>query len=139
MDTTVPSIAEQLALAAKNFQQEITGHTPSAVTIVLSEDTLVLTLHEALSPAELILAKSVEGASKLREYHQQLFRNSVGALRKEIERITGRTVRQAAVEVDPGTGSVVHAFTTGTTVQVFLFDSRASAGAFAPSDVGAPA
>jgi len=26
--------------------------------------------------------------------------------------------------VDPGTGSVVHAFTTGTTVQVFLLDGR---------------
>ena len=36
-------------------------------------------------------------------------------------------VREAAAEVDPGTGSVIHAFTTGTTVQVFLLaDSIAS-------------
>ena len=86
----------------------------------------MVTLHEALSPAEQALATSPEGAANLREFHQQLFRNSVGSLRKEIERITGRKVREAAAEIDPGTGSVVHAFTTGTTVQVFLFDGRCS-------------
>jgi uncharacterized protein YbcI len=90
------------------------------VTVVISEDTLVVTLHEALSPAEQAMAKSAEGAANLREFHKELFRNSIASLRKEIERITGRKVREAAAEVDPGTGSVIHAFTTGTTVQVFL-------------------
>src|SRR6185295_6386016 len=99
-----------------------TGRPPSNVTVAVGEDTLVFTLHEVLSPIEQTLAKSVEGAANLREYHQQLFRNSVDALRKEIERITGRKVREAAAEVDPGTGSVTHVFTTGTTVQVFLMD-----------------
>jgi uncharacterized protein YbcI len=109
------------------------------VTVVISEDTLVVTLHEALSPAEQALAKSAEGAANLREYHQQLFRNSVGSLRKEIERITGRKVREAAAEVDPGTGSVIHAFTTGTTVQVFLLAHSAVSEVGAPSEVAVPA
>lgn len=120
MDTTERTMAQQLAAAARTFQMQQTGRAPTTVTVVISEDTLVVTLHEALSPAEQALAKSAEGAANLREYHQQLFRNSVGLLRKEIERITGRKVREAAAEVDPGTGSVIHAFTTGTTVQVFL-------------------
>jgi hypothetical protein len=38
-------------------------------------------------------------------------------------------VREAAAEIDPGTGSVIHAFTTSTTVQVFLFDGLAAASA----------
>jgi uncharacterized protein YbcI len=134
MDTVNPAIAEQLAQAVRTFQQQQTGHTPKSVTVVLSEDTLVVTLNEAISPAEKALAQNPDGAAKLRELHQQLFRNSVGTLRKEIERIIGRKVREAAAEIDPGTGSVVHAFTTGTTVQVFLLDGRTPAGTFVPSD-----
>ena len=60
------------------------------------------------------------GAAHVQEFHRQLFRNSADSLRKEIKRITGREVREAAAEVEPATGSVVHAFTTGTMVQVFL-------------------
>ena len=129
MDKTELTMAQQLADAARNFQIQQTGRAPTTVAVVLSEDTLVVTMHEAFSPAEQALARSPEGAANLREFHRQLFRNSVGSLRKEIERITGRKVREAAAEVDPGTGSVIHAFTTGTTVQVFLLaDSVLSEG-----------
>jgi uncharacterized protein YbcI len=134
MDKTELSMAQQLAAAAKTFQLQQTGRAPTNVTVIISEDTLVVTLHEALSPAEQALAKNAEGAANLREYHQQLFRNSVGSLRKDIERITGRKVREAAAEVDPGTGSVVHAFSTGTTVQVFLFDGLVAVSSVAPDD-----
>jgi hypothetical protein len=40
-------------------------------------------------------------------------------LREEIKRITGVAVGEAAVELEATTGAVVHAFTTGTMVQVF--------------------
>jgi uncharacterized protein YbcI len=126
MDNTKLNVIQQLAAAAKAFQMQQTGRAPSDVTVVIEKDTLIVTLHEALSPAEQALAQTPEGAANLREYHQQLFQNSVGSLQKEIERITGRKVREAAAKIDPGTGSVVHAFTTGTTVQVFLFDGRAT-------------
>jgi uncharacterized protein YbcI len=114
------SIAQQLAQAVRTFQEQQTGRVPKSVTVVLSEDTLVVTLHSALSPAEQVLAQSPQGAADLQEYHKQLFQNSVESLRKEITRITGREVREAAAEIDPATGSIVHAFTTGTMVQVFL-------------------
>jgi len=120
MDKTELTMAQQLADAARNFQIRQTGRAPTTVTVVMNEDTVVVTMHEALSPAEQALARSPEGAANLREFHKELFRNSVGSLQKEIERITGRKVREAAAEVDPGTGSVIHAFTTGTSVQVFL-------------------
>jgi len=127
MDNATPIIAQQLAEAAKLFQQKRTGHAPSAVTVVLSEDTLVFTLHGALSPAEQVLAKSPQGAADLQEFHRQLFRNSINSLREEIERITGRKVREAVAEIDPISGSIVHAFTTGTMVQVFLLAEKTSA------------
>ena len=81
MDTIELTIAQQLADAARDFQTKQTGRAPSNVTVAVGEDTLVFTLHEVLSPAEQTLAKSAEGAANLREYHQQLFRNSVASLR----------------------------------------------------------
>lgn len=88
--------------------------------MVLSEDMLVVTLHEALTPAEQALAKSPAGAAQVQEFHRQLFANSTDEMHREIARITGRHVREAAAEIETATGSVVHAFTTGAMVQVFL-------------------
>jgi uncharacterized protein YbcI len=120
MDTTLPNMAQQVAQAANSFQQQRTGHSPKAVTVVLSADTLVVTLHGALSPAEQALAKSPGGAAQVQEFHRQLFANSCEPLRQEIKRITGVDVREATAEVEPTTGAVVQVFTTGTVVQVFL-------------------
>ena len=68
-----PTVAEQVAQAVNAFQQQRTGHLPKAVTVVLSEDTLVVTLHEALSPAEKALARTPAGAAQVQEFHRQLF------------------------------------------------------------------
>jgi uncharacterized protein YbcI len=94
---------------------------------VLSDDTLVVTLHEALSPAEKALANTPEGAIQVQEFHRQLFKNSVDLLRQEIKRITGVAVGEAAAEVETTTGALVHAFTTGTMVQVFQLAGNISA------------
>ena len=120
MDKLNPTMAQQIAQAASAFQQQRTGHVPKSVTVVLSEDTLVITLHGALSPAEKALAQSPAGAAQVQEFHRQLFTNSSDSLRQEIKRITGVEVREATAEVEPTTGTVVQVFTTGTMVQVFL-------------------
>jgi uncharacterized protein YbcI len=121
-----PTMAEQVAHAARVFQEQRTGHPPKAVTVVLSDETLVVTLHEALSPAEKALARTREGAVQVQEYHQQLFRDSVNLLRQEIKRITGVAVGEAAAEIETTTGAMVHAFATGTMVQVFQLADRIS-------------
>ena len=113
-------IAEQIAQAASAFQQQRTGHIPKSVAVVLSGQTLVITLHGALSPAEKALAKSPEGAAQVQDFHRQLFANASESLRQEIKRITGVEVREATAQVEPTTGTVVGVFTTGTTVQVYL-------------------
>lgn len=120
MDRAPLTQAQQIAQAASVLQQQRTGHPPKAVTVILREDTLVITLHEALTPAEIALATSPTGAAQVQEFHRQLFANSTDDLREEIERITGRQVREAAAEIETATGTVVHAFTTGAMVQVFL-------------------
>lgn len=126
VDTPKLTMAQQVARVASDFQQQRTGHLPKAVTVVLGGDTLVITLHDALSPAEKVLAGSPEGAAQVREYHRQLFTNSSDLLRQEIQRITGVEVREAAAEVEPSTGTVVCAFASGTMVQVFLLAKNVS-------------
>ena len=112
--------AHQIAAAAIAFEKRRTGHVPQWVTVVLSADTLVITLHGALSPAEQLLAKSPAGAAQVQEFHKLLFNNSADSLRQEIKRITGVDVCEATAEVETTTGTVVQVFTTGTAVQVFL-------------------
>jgi len=116
-----PTMAEQVAQAASAFQHRRTGHAPSAVTAVLSKDTLVITLHGALSAAERAMAADPLGAAQVQEFHRQLFASDSSELLKEIKRITGVEVRESAAEVETSTGTVVHAFTSGTMVQVFRF------------------
>lgn len=126
MPTLPRTMAQQVAAAITRFQTERTGVAPRSVTVVLSDDTLVVTLHDALSPAEIILSKTSEGANSVREFHRRLFETSVGGLRAEINRITGLSIREAAAEVETATGAVIQAFTSGTMVQVFRLDGRIS-------------
>jgi uncharacterized protein YbcI len=119
---TSSQLSKELAQIALAMQAERTGHTPKAVTVVTSEETVVLTLHEALTPAEKILASTESGAVKVEQYHRALFAVSCDELRKEIQRLTGRKVREAAVVVEPATGAIVHAFTSGTVVQIFQLE-----------------
>jgi len=128
MDESNSVMAKQVALAACDFERRRTGNSPKSVTVVLSENTVVITLHGALSPAEQALANSPAGAAQIQEFHRQLFDNSADSLRQEIRRITGVDVREAAVEVEPTTGTVVKAFTTGTVVQVYLLADSVTAG-----------
>ncbi len=125
-----PTMAQQVAQAISAFQEQRTGYPPKAVTVVLSDDTLVVTLHEALSPAEKALSSTPAGAVQVQEYHRQLFKDSVDLLRQEIKRITGVAVGEAAAEMETTTGAVVHAFTTGTMVQVFRLAGKISAVAW---------
>jgi uncharacterized protein YbcI len=120
MNQLQSTMAQQIAEAVSTFEQQCTGHAPESVTVVLSDDTLVITLHGALSPAEQALAQSPAGAAQVQEFHRQLFANSSEWLRQEILRITGVQVREATAEVEPATGTLVKVFTTGTVVQVFL-------------------
>jgi uncharacterized protein YbcI len=124
------TMAQQIAHAATTFQQQRTGHAPKSVSVVLSGDTLVVTLHGALSPAEQAMAQSAQGAAKVQEFHRRLFQSASDTLRREIKRITGMDVREAAAEVEPMSGAVVQVFTSGTMVQVFQLSGNVPSGNF---------
>ena len=92
--------------------------------MVLGNETLVVTLYGALSPAEEALVKDPAGAARLQEFHRQLFATSSRPLRDEIQRITGVEVREATTEIEP---------VTGTVVQVFLLAGSVAAGTWSGS------
>ena len=120
MDKPSLTMAQQIAQAARVFEQQRTGLVPQSVTVVQSNGTLVVTLHGALSPAEKALSKTPAGAAQVQEFHRELFASASDALRQEIKRITGVEVREATAEVEPATGAVVAVFTSGTVVHVYL-------------------
>jgi uncharacterized protein YbcI len=131
---STPTMAQRIAEAATTFQRQRTGRAPQSVTVVLSGDTLVITLHGALSPAEQAMAQSPDGAAKMQEFHRQLFLTASDTLRQDIKRITGMEVREATVEVEPKTGALVQVFTSGTMVQVFLLSGEVPPGSFNNGD-----
>jgi uncharacterized protein YbcI len=94
---------QRLALAANASERERRGRLPESVAVALGGETLVITLHGALSPAELRVAQTPKGAALIQEYYRVLFASACDQLRQEIERITGANVRRA-------TGTVVHVF-----------------------------
>ena len=115
------SMAQQIAQTAIAFEKQRLGRKPSSVTVVLGGDTLVITMHGVLSPAEKALAASPAGAAKLQEFHQQLFQLSSDPLRQAIKRITGLEI----CEDDKNNATAaVQVFSVGTVVQVFLLAGR---------------
>jgi uncharacterized protein YbcI len=119
MENTISSRAQRIAHAASAFEQRRTGHRPRLVTVVLHEDTLVITLRGVLSPAETALSKSPAVAAQMQELHRQLFAQSCDPLWQDIKRITGVEVCAGTAELETTTGAVMQMFATGTVVQVF--------------------
>jgi len=111
------SVAQQIAQTAIAFEEQRLGRKPTSVTVVLGGDTLVITMHGVLSPAEKALAESPAGAANLQEFHQNLFQLSSDPLREEIKRITGLEICTDAKKMAAAT---VQVFSVGTVVQVFL-------------------
>jgi len=136
MDKSNSTMAQRIADAARAFELQTTGHLPKSVTVVLSDHTLVITVHGSLSPAEQALAASPAGALQVQEFHRQLFANASDSMREEIKRITGVEVREATAEVETNTGTVVKVFTTGTVVHVFLLADKVPAGAWSGNGRG---
>jgi uncharacterized protein YbcI len=69
-------MAQQIAQTAIAFEERQLGRKPTSVTVVLGGDTLVITMHGVLSPAEQGLAASPAGAAQLQKFHQLLFQHS---------------------------------------------------------------
>lgn len=137
MSDSDATMSQQIGRAATDFEAERTGHRPRSVSVILNADTLVITLRGALSPAEMALARSPEGAIQVQEFHRQLFACAAASLRRDIERITGFDVRDATAEVETTAGTVLEVFLTGTIVQVFLLAGRVATESWSSAPDGA--
>lgn len=136
MDIPKIPMAQQIARAAAVLEAQRTGIAPTAITVVLGEGTLVITLQGALSPAEKAMAMTPEGAAKVQEFHRQLFNISAEPLRKEIKRITGVAVAETSAETESTAGTAVQSFTSGAMVQVFLLAGKVPTETFSGDGTG---
>ena len=66
-------MAREIAQIASAYQTDRTGHAPASVTVVLSDETLVITLHDALTPAEKALALHPAARPKCRIFIDSCF------------------------------------------------------------------
>ena len=103
---TEVSVVQELARMAATLQQQRTGVAPKAVTAVLSEDTLVVTLHDALTPAERASALTPEGAARVQEFHRQLFASSSDAVKLEMMRIAANIQTRPSTRPKNVTGAL---------------------------------
>jgi uncharacterized protein YbcI len=124
------SIAKQVAQAAAVCHRDRTGHAPESVAVVLNGDTVVVTLHGALTLAEQTLAKSEEGAAKIQEFHRRLFASSLEPLATRIREIVGSDVVEAVTEINGKVETHEVVFATGTIVQVLRLSGPVAAGAW---------
>ncbi|MFM9962272.1 MAG: Na-translocating system protein MpsC family protein [Planctomycetaceae bacterium] len=108
--------AKQLADLVRQFEKVRTGRMPASVSAELVDVSLVITLHGELSPSEIALAQTPDGAAEVQELHRKLFLTSCGSLLKEIEVITGVAVIEATSEVTTDTGTVVQAYVLASAV-----------------------
>jgi uncharacterized protein YbcI len=138
MITPNTTMAQQIAQAALASQHKSTGHAAQSVTVVLTDNTLVITLHGALSEAEKVVVKDPAGAVRVQEFHRELFASSSDWLRQEIKRITGVMVREATAEIETTSGTVMQTFTTGTVVQVFLLARDVPSDMWSTPGAGSP-
>lgn len=120
MSETKLTMAQQVADAVRTFQYQTTGHQPESVTAVMNGGTLVVTMQEALTPAEKALSATAAGATQVQNYHRQLFAHSCNVLLEKIKIITGVVVQEAAAVIEANAGPIIHTFTNGTIIQVFL-------------------
>jgi uncharacterized protein YbcI len=115
-----PTIAQQVAQAARVSQVKRTGHPPVSVDVAISDKLLIITLHGALTPAERALSTSHEGSAAVQEFHRLLFAASSSELQNEINRITGIEVQDSGPVTRGSTGAMFQSFADGTMVQLFL-------------------
>jgi uncharacterized protein YbcI len=113
-------MAQQIAQSAIALEEQRLGRKPKSVTVVIGGDTLVITMHGVLSPAEMSIAINSAAAAQLQEFHQYLFDHSITSLRQEIRRITGLEI----CDVANNKAAAVQVFPIGTVVQVFLLAGR---------------
>lgn len=130
MSANDPSMAEQIGHAASAFEQIRTGHVPKSVTVVLNDDTLVVTLRGVLTRAERVLANTEEGAAWVREYHRRLLMSTSNTLLDEINRITGASAHESVIDAAAvplfEVGAVVHVFVLSTPIPLAVWSGSSS-------------
>jgi len=119
-DTPTAHLARRVAQAIGAFEHVLLGRAPRSVTVVASDNRLVVSLHESFSPLERHVAAAADGCCRVEDFHHDLFESSHEALVHHVRHSTGIGLDAGLVHVDAATGSVLKTFTTEPSVELFL-------------------
>lgn len=113
-------LARQVAQATGTFENMLLHRVPRVVSVVTSEEWMVIHLHEDFDAVERRLAAATDGRQRVEEFHRFLFENSLPSLRSHVRRATGVTLRGAVAHVDTDNHAVLKTFSTNPTVDLFV-------------------
>lgn len=125
--------AERVARSVMEFELDREGHLPRHVTVILSHQTVVITLEGALSLIEQSLARNADGAAHVEDFHRHLFTRPPMELWKKICEITNQpeSGEDSGEEAPPNT--CVRVFANGTVVHVLLLKNPVPTSAWSGS------
>lgn len=113
-------LARQVAQAAGTFENMLLHRVPKSVSVVASEEWMVVHLQEEFDSVERRLATAGDGRQRVEEFHRFLFESSLESLRSHVRRATGVMLRGAVAHVDTDTCMVLKTFSTHPSVDLFV-------------------
>lgn len=107
-------LRQQIAAAVSDFQRTQMAVSCESVAVDFHDETLVVTLRGATSPAERDYARNREARELLEKFYHQLFEVIKPILEARIQEITRRQVQRSRLDIDPESGTgVILATLTG--------------------------
>jgi uncharacterized protein YbcI len=113
-------LARQVAQATGTFENMLLHRVPKSVSVVASEEWMVVHLHEDFDAVERRMATAGDGRQRVEEFHRFLFESSLESLRSHVRRATGVMLRGAVAHVDTDSCMVLKTFSTHPSVDLFV-------------------
>lgn len=110
-------LAQQIAQVAVAVEQNRTGQKPRSVAVVLCDDRLTITLRSNSSAATEIRGGNATRAAQETAVDRPLPNECVPLLRREIERIIGVRIREAAEEGGTTSGAAMRVFRPASSLE----------------------
>ncbi len=108
---SVGQLEAQISEAIIKFEREYMGRGPHQTRTFILHNIILIRLEGVLTPAELQLAKDVEGVKLLKEVRRNLIENAKELLKTIIKDITKREVISMHSDISSKTGERIIVFT----------------------------
>ncbi len=110
MRQSIKLCEQEAALKIALYLRQEFGLSPTGTAAALADDVLKVTLYDALTPIGRLVSHDDHGPEILRSTYHLLHQHCRKQLHLRATRITGRSVVQSRLEVDPERGDITMVF-----------------------------